>query len=252
MFCVLMALPPMVIVAGVVLRSPHPPIIAQPAAFRIRMRVSVAEPDAVRSLASMVGDRDAKRIMQTHGISARLADGSLLDAIPRLREEFGVSGDRLATFMSNSVAARLEDETFWAGLARLGELGIAGDGLVTFMSDGVAARLDNRDFMDGLSSLCAGLSPPVVIGLLKNNGGLASRLTAEYARSILSITRHLDSHGLDGAKRLKSLLGISPLVGKVPELAALLLSADSRDAIEGVLRQFRGTYAHKRAMAATL
>ena len=92
MFCVLMALPPMVIVAGVVLRSPRPPLIAQPAAFRIRMRVSVAEPDAVRSLASMIGDRDAKRIMQTHGVSARLADGSLLDAIPRLREEFGVSG----------------------------------------------------------------------------------------------------------------------------------------------------------------
>ena len=156
--------------------------------------------------------------MQTHGISARLADGSLLDAIPRRREEFGVSGD----------------------------------GLATFMSDAVAARLDNRDFMDGLSSLCAGLSPPVVIGLLKNNGGLASRLTAEYAQSILSITRHLDSHGLDGAKRLKTLLGKSPLVGKLPELEALLLSADSRDAIEGVLQRFRGSYAHKRAMAATL
>ena len=251
MFCVLMALPPMVIVAGVVLRSPHSPIIAQPAAFRIRMRVSVAEPDAVRSLASMIGDRDAKRIMQTHGISARLADGSLLDAIPRLREEFGVSGDGLATFLSGSVAARLVDEAFWAGLARLrDEFGIAGDGLVTFMSGSVAARLDNRDFMDGLSSLCAGLSPPVVIGLL--NDGLASRLTAEYARSILSITRHLDSHGLDGAKRLKSLLGKSPLVRKVPELEALLLSADSRDAIEGVLQRFRGSYAHKRAMAATL
>ena len=110
---------------------------------------------------------------------------------------------------------------FLSGMARLGELGIAGDGLVSFVSGSVAARLDNRDFMDGLSSLCAGLSPPVVIGLLKNNGGLASRLTAEYARSILSITRHLDSHGLDGAKRLKSLLGISPLVGKVPELEAL-------------------------------
>ena len=153
--------------------------------------------------------------------------------------------------MSGSVAARLEDEAFWAGLARLrDEFGIAGDGLVTFMNGSVAARLDKRDFMDGLSSLCAGLSPPVVIGLL--NDGLASRLTAEYARSILSITRHLDSHGLDGAKRLKSLLGISPLVGKVAELEALLLSADSRDAIERVLRQFRGTYAHKRAMAATL
>ena len=91
-----------------------------------------------------------------------------------------------------------------------------------------------------------------MIGLLKNNNPFASRLTAEYAQSLLCITRHLDLHGLDGAKCLKTLIGKSPLVGKVPELEALLLSAGSRDAIEGVLRQFRGTYAHKRAMAATL
>ena len=184
-------------------------------------------------------------------MAARLDDEAFWAGLARLGE-LGISGDRLVTFMSNSVAARLDYEAFWAGLARLGELGISGDRLVTFMSDSMAARLDNRDFMDGLSSLCAGLSPPVVIGLLKNNNGLASRLTAEYARSILSITRHLDSHGLDGGKRLKSLLGVSPLVGKVPELEALLLSAGSRDAIEGVLRRFRGSYAHKRAMAATL
>ena len=63
--------------------------------------------------------------------------------------------------MSGSVAARLEDEAFWAGLARLrDEFGIAGDGLVKFMSGSVAARLDNRDFMDGLSSLCAGCPHP--------------------------------------------------------------------------------------------
>ena len=68
----------------------------------------------------------------------------------------------------------------------------------------------------------------------------------------MSITRHLDSHGLDGAKRLKTLIGKSPLVGKVPELEALLLSADSPNRIEGELLRFRGPYAHKRAMAATL
>ena len=305
------------------------------------------------SLANMIGERNAARIMQTHGITPRL--GSLLTAIPRLREEFdisgdglikfmsnsvaarlndeafwagltrlggfgivgprlvtfmsnsvaarledeafwerltrlgdfgivgpklatfmsesvavrlcdqafwaglrrlhelGISGDGLVTFMSGSVAARLEDEAFWAGLARLGELGITGDGLVAFMSNSVAARLDNHGFMDGLSSLCSELSPLVVIGLLKNNNVLASRLTAEYARSVLSITRHLDSHGLDGAKCLKTLIGKSaPLAGKVPELVALLLSLDSPDRIEGELQRFRGPYAHKRAMAATL
>ena len=233
------------LVVGVVMR--HGPSLritapcmhtGQPAACRVM--ANFAEVD--QSLA--VGDRNAKmRVLRSRAFWAGLA---------RLDEEFGIAGDGLVSFVSDGVAARLEDEAFWAGLARLGELGIAGDGLIAFMSDGVAARVDNCDFMDGLSSLCAGLSPPVVIGLLKNNNALASRLTAEYARSILSITRHLDSHGLDGGKRLKSLLGVSPLVRKVPELEALLLSAGSRDAIEGVLRRFRGSYAHKRAMAATL
>ena len=242
-----------VLAAGLVLRSP-PPLrntapcthAGQPAACRVRMRANVAEPVAMQSLADMIGDRNAKRLMRTTGMP------SLLAAIPRLSEEFGISGDGLVTLMSGSVAARLEDEAFWAGLARLGELGIAGDGLVSFMSNSVAARLDNHGFMDGLSSLCSELSPPVVIGLLKNNGGVASRLTAEYARSVLSITRHLDSHGLDGAKCLKTLIGKTPLVGKVPELEALLLSLDSPGRIEGELQRFRGPYAHKRAMAATL
>jgi len=184
-------------------------------------------------------------------VAARLEDEAFWAGLARLGE-LGIAGDGLVTFMSNSVATRLEDEAFWAGLARLGELGIAGDGLVAFMSDGVAARLDNRDFMDGLSSLCTELSPPVVIGLLKNNNPFASRLTAEYAQSVLCITRHLDLHGLDGAKCLKTLIGKSPLVGKVPELEALLLSLDSADRIEAELQRFRGTYAHKRAMAATL
>eukprot|EP00964_Phaeocystis_antarctica_P070968 scaffold43238_cov66-Phaeocystis_antarctica.AAC.1 len=154
--------------------------------------------------------------------------------------------------MSNSVATRLEDEAFWAGLARLDEFGISGDKLVTFISNAVAARLDNDDFMDGLSSLCSELSPLATVELLKNNGGLASRLTPAYARCILSITRHLDAHGFVGFKRLKALLGKSPLVGKVPELEAILLAADTPDKIEAELQRFRGSHAQKRAMAASL
>merc|ERR1740139_65524 len=190
--------------------------------------------------------------MRTTGMPSRLADGSLLTAVPRLCAEFGITGDGLVTFMSGSVAARLEDEAFWAGLTRLGELGIAGAGLVAFMSNSVAARLDNHDFMDGVSTLCSELSPLVTVGLLKNNGGLASRLTVAYARSILRITRHLDSHGFDGAKRLKTLIGKTPLLGKVPELEAIVLAANTPDRIQTVLQPFHGSYEHKRAMAATL
>ena len=120
------------------------------------------------------------------------------------------------------------------------------------MGDSVAARLDNHDFMDGLSSLCSELSPPVVVGLLKNNNAFASRLTVDFARSVLSITRHLDSHRLNGARCLKPLMGNSPLVGKLPALEAIMLSADTPDRLKSELQRFRGSYAHTRAMAVTL
>ena len=187
----------------------------------------------------------------TNRLQARLEDEAFCTGLARLSEH-GISGDGLVSFMSDSVAARLEDEAFWTGLVRLGEHGISGDGLVSFMSDSVAARLDNHDFMDGVSSLCLELSPLVVVGLLKSNNGVASRLTVAYARSVLSITRHLDLHGFDGAKRLKTLIGKTPLVGKMPELEAIVLAADTPDRVEAVLQQFRGSRAHKRAMAATL
>ena len=203
-------------------------------------------------LADTIGDRNAKRLMQTHGVTHRLANGSLLAGIQRLSDKFGISGDGLVTFMSGSVAARLEDEAFWAGLTRLGEFGISGDDLVTFMSGSVAVRLNNLEFMDGLSILCSELSPQTTMDLLKNNGSLATRLTVTYARSVVSITRHLDTHGFNGAKRLKNLIGKTPLVGKVPELEAILLAADTPGKIEAVLQQFRGSYAQKRAMTASL
>ena len=66
------------------------------------------EPEGMQRLADTIGDRNAKRLLQTHGVTSRLADGSLLTGIQTLREEFGISGDGLVTFMSNSVAARLK------------------------------------------------------------------------------------------------------------------------------------------------
>ena len=62
------------------------------------MCANVAQPEAMQRLADTIGDRNAKRLMQTHGVTSRLADGSLLAGIHRLREEFGISGDKLLTF----------------------------------------------------------------------------------------------------------------------------------------------------------
>ena len=184
-------------------------------------------------------------------VATRLGDESFWAGLSRL-VDLGISGDQLVAFTSNSVAARLGDEEFWVGLSRLNEFGISGDRLVTLMTGSVATRLDDDDFMEGLSSLCSELSPPVVVDMLKNNNPFASRVTIAYARSILNIARHLDSHGFSGAKTLKALVGKTPLVGKVSALETILLSANTRESIEAALKPFRGSYAHKRAIAATL
>merc|ERR1712087_415888 len=89
------------------------------------------------------------------------------------------------------------------------DFGIAGKDLITFMRDSVAVRLENETFMDGLLIMRSKLSPGEVAQLIRN-AFLVSRLSPRYACSILNITRHLDSHGLDGAKTLKALIGKTP------------------------------------------
>ena len=265
--------------------------INQPGGIRMCVNTAPTKVPAVamtevqaRQLADMIGVSNAKRIMRFCPRSCQ--PDALLSSIPRLRDEYGISnddlvafmcssvavrlhdeafwtglsrlkefdisGDRLVGFMSNSVAAKLDDEEFWVGLSRLDEFGISGDQLVTFMGGSVATRLDDDEFMEGLSSLCSELSPPVVVDLLKSNNPFASRVTTKFARSFLNITRHLDSHGYDGARTLKALIGKTPLVRKVAALETILLSADSPEGIEAKLKLFRGSYAHKSAIAATL
>ena len=273
--------------ASAILR--RPPLFSnhvnQPGGIRMCVNTAVAMTEVeARQLADMIGVSNAKRIMRFCPRSCQ--PDALLSSIPRLRDEYGISnddlvafmcssvavrlhdeafwtglsrlkefdisGDRLVGFMSNSVAARLDDEEFWVGLSRLDEFGISGDQLVTFMGGSVATRLDDDEFMEGLSSLCSELSPPVVVDLLKSNNPFASRVTTKFARSFLNITRHLDSHGYDGARTLKALIGKTPLVRKVAALETILLSADSPEGIEAKLKLFRGSYAHKSAIAATL
>ena len=205
-------------------------------------------------LAQLLGSSSAKRIMRVHGMNAKLLDGSLERAIPRLETEFSISGGgKLVTFMSDSVAARLGDESFWAALARLrDEYGISGVQLVTFMSSSVAARLFSRDFMEAVAFMCSELSPFVMVSFVKNNDPFASRLTPAFACSVVSIVRHLDAHGFAGASTLKALVGKSPLVGSIPELEAKVLKLQTHDAIEELVKSFRGSYAHKRRMALEL
>ena len=138
-------------------------------------------------------------------------------------------------------------------LARLrDECGISGSELVTFMSNSVAARLCSSDFIDAVAFMCSELSPSGTVSFMKNNNPFSSRLTPAFARSVLSIVHHLDAHGFSGASTLKSMVGKSPLVGSMPELEAKVLCLQTHDALDELVKSFRGSYAHKRKMALEL
>ena len=89
---------------GARLRSATLPCVGtgRPAACAVRGCANISqpkpEPEGTQSLADMIGDRNAKRLVQSPGVRSRLADGSLLTGVQRLREEFGISGDKLLTF----------------------------------------------------------------------------------------------------------------------------------------------------------
>ena len=48
------------------------------------------------------------------------------------------------------------------------------------------------------------------------------------------------------------MVGKSPLVGSIPELEAKVLKLQTHDAIEELVKSFRGSYTHKRRMALEL
>ena len=72
----------------------------------------------------------------------------------RNAQEFGITGKHLVTYMSNSVAVGLDDDSVFTALQRLEqEFGITGKNLVTFLSNSVAVRLDDDSFLTALQLL---------------------------------------------------------------------------------------------------
>ena len=52
-------------------------------------------------------------------VAVRLYEDSFFMALQRLKLEFGVTGKNLVTFMRDSVAVRLDDDSFFNSLQRL-------------------------------------------------------------------------------------------------------------------------------------
>nr|QFG74178.1 MAG: hypothetical protein [Megaviridae environmental sample] len=99
---------------------------------------------------NLLGEKNTKIVLNTHGILTKL---SLLPNFIIKLKAFGFTIDKIVTFMSNSVAARIQDDAFMARLKELKELGFTIDKIVTFMCDGVAARIQDDAFMARLKEL---------------------------------------------------------------------------------------------------
>jgi len=169
-------------------------------------------------------------------------------AVAKLKHDFGISGKELATFMSESVAARLDDEKFWSGLQRLqNEFGISGKDLVAFMSDSVAARLGNQEFVNALEYLCQQVEPTDAASIM--TPAFAPRLNSEFAKSIIRMICHINTLGLAGVTEVKRLISNRPLCGKIPELEAEIMCKKTQKELQDFLNEFKGSDRHKSQMA---
>ena len=84
----------------------------------------------------------------SNSVAVRRDEDSFFVALQRLKPEFGITGNHLVTFMRDSVAVRLDDDSFFKSLQRLKQvLGITGKSLVTSVSvrsDGMVTAPSSR------------------------------------------------------------------------------------------------------------
>ena len=113
-------------------------------------RVFAAESDA---LERHIGRRALLQLMRVNGVRTRMEMGGFSSCVWNLCAEFHMT-TQLVTFMSDCVAARLENPPFMTALRALrDDFEMTTPQLVTFMSNCVATRLENPPFMTALRAL---------------------------------------------------------------------------------------------------
>ena len=208
-------------------------------------QVATRHAEALEKLKRLVGESDAAKLLKVSGIKPRLWTGVVEKGFKRLRDDH-LEGKNLVSFMNDSVAARLDDEEFYTGLARLkDEHQIAGEDLVKFMCGGAAKRLGGDAFHTSLTILGRCMPGTAIARLMC--GQIASRLTPDYATHLVDIVTHIDSHGLGGAGNLHRLLYHSPTVAYVPQLRKTILEIDQPEELAAFLERFPASGGNTRA-----
>jgi hypothetical protein len=109
--------------------------------------------DAIAQLYEVMGSEEAARaILETDGVVTRLP--AVVNGLKRMKGEFQLYGSDLKTLFCPSMAARLENETFWTSLYRLrDEFSLSSIDLKTMMGDSMAVRLEKGEFWSALYRL---------------------------------------------------------------------------------------------------
>ena len=124
-------------------------------------------------------------------VAARIEQQSFWDAINRIQTELGITGPKLAGFLTNSVATRIEQQSFWDAITRVQmELGITGPKLPGFLTDSVATRIEQQSFWDAITrvQMELGVTGPKLPGFLTDS--VATRLVSDTFMTLLKWLVH--------------------------------------------------------------
>jgi len=79
----------------------------------------------------IIGKTNTDKILDKHGYNTRIH--LIPKCLERLKTEYDLTGKTLVTFMSDSLASRIDDEKFWEGLEKLKtDYDVSGKELVSF------------------------------------------------------------------------------------------------------------------------
>ena len=129
----------------------------------------------LQDLERVVGSEEAaKSVMDTHGVITRLS--AVVKALERFRDEFGVGVDCLSQIMTESVAKRIESDSFWKAVQKV-KTKLPGIKLETFMTNCVAARIESDSFWKAVQKVRTELPGIKLESFMKNS--VAKRIESD-------------------------------------------------------------------------
>ena len=203
------------------------------------LKADAAYKQALLDLEGVFGSPEAARkVLETNGVVTRI--DAVVVALKRLRYELGFTSAQIVTFLSESVAARLEEDAFWGSLTRLRtELGFTSAQIATFLSGSVAARIQSDTFISLLKWLLDDVS--VSVDKLASFGGSFFSTPESIIRETLTMLTGEYGVRPDDLPARNAFWSHVKQEGKLDELRAYLATCRTTGAVTARLAKLNGT-----------